>query len=220
MSNTRNQRPTPLSCPEGHTLSEVFSASATDAAAIGFLVARLPRADAPLFWVQDRFSQQEAGQPYLPGLAGRRIIRADLNRPVDVLWAMEEGLRCTSLAAVIGEVWGNPRALDFTATKRLVMRAERHGVPCWLIRRGAAPDLSSARNRWRVLSLPSQANPDDPGAPGDPRWQVELFRSRHMRPGTWIATHDRAADRVDLTAPFRDGAVAQDDGAPERRAAR
>lgn len=204
----------------GDTLSEIFATSAADAACAAFGLARLPRGAAPLFWVQDRISRQEAGLPYLPGLAGREVIRADLNQPVDVLRAMEEGLRCSCLAAVIGEIWGDPRSLDFTATKRLAMRAERYGVPCWLIRRAASPDLSAARDRWRVTSLPSERHPDDPKAPGAPRWQVELFRSRHGQTGIWIASYDRAANRLDLSSAFRDGAMAEDDGPRERRAAR
>ncbi|WP_324754983.1 hypothetical protein [Roseovarius sp. Pro17] len=205
---------------EGRALSEVFATSAADAACVGFGLARLPRGAAPLFWVQDRLSRQETGLPYLPGLHGRAIIRVNVSRPIDVLWAMEEALKCSSLGAVIGEIWGNPKTLDFTATKRLVMRAERYEVPCWLIRRAASPDLSAARDRWRVTSLPSLPHPDDPKAPGDPRWQVELFRSRYRQPGTWVATYDRAADRIDMSAPFRDGAVAEKDGPRERRAAR
>ena len=34
--------------------------------------------------------------------------------------------------AVIGELWGDPAALDFTATRRLAVAAERSGVaPVW-----------------------------------------------------------------------------------------
>ncbi|WP_339764682.1 hypothetical protein [uncultured Sulfitobacter sp.] len=205
---------------QSHTLSEIFPTAVTDTAGLGFLLAKLPHSTAPVFWVQDRLSRQETGHPYLPGLPDRPIIRIDVNRPVDVLWAMEEGLRCTSLAAVIGEVWGNPKVLDFTASKRLVLRAERYGIPCWLVRRAASPDLSAARNRWRVTSLPSLPHPDDPKAPGDPRWQVELFRARHTQPGTWIATHDRTADRVDISASVRDGPMAKSDGKAQHRAAR
>ncbi len=183
-------------------------------------MSHLPRGEAPVLWVQDRMSQKEAGRPYLPGLGRRTVICVEVSRPVDVLWALEEGLRCTALGLVVGEVWGDPGALDFTATKRLAMRSEHYKVPCWLVRRSASPDLSAARNRWRVVSLPSLTHPEDPKAPGDPRWKVELFRSRDQRPGTWVARYDRAADRIDLSAPFRDGAVAEDDGAQWSRAAR
>ena len=202
------------------TLSEVFPASATDGSALGFVLSMLPRTQAPILWVQDHMSQTEAGRPYLPGLVTQRpLIQITLTRTADALWAMEEGLRCAALGAVIGEVWGDAPALDFTATKRLAIRAEASKRPCWLVRRGTTPNLSAARNRWRVASLPSLSHPHDPLAPGDPRWQLELFRSRLINPGAWVARYDRAADRISFSAAFRDGALAESDGTAERRAA-
>ncbi|MEZ5778039.1 MAG: hypothetical protein R3E44_06725 [Paracoccaceae bacterium] len=201
------------------TLSEVFPATAADASAVGFALAGIPRGGQPVLWVQDRLSSSETGRPYLAGIGVIPVIRVDVTRGADVLWAMEDGLRCKGLSAVIGEIWGNPPALSFTATKRLALRAEANGIPCWLIRRAASPDLSAARDRWRVASLPSAPHPDDPQAPGDPRWRVELFRSRHARPGEWVASYDRAAHRVDLSAPSGDGAVAEESRNRERRAA-
>lgn len=203
-----------------HTLSEAFPASPADASAVGFALSRLPRTNAPILWVQDRLSRKEAGRPMLAGLpADRPIIMVDLSRASDVLWAMEDGLRCRSLGAVIGEVWGDPPALDFTATKRLAIRAEATDVSCWLIRRAASPDLSAARDRWRIASLPSAPNPHDAQAPGAARWSLDLFRSRRSKPGQWVASYDRAADRVHLSAPTRDRAVEPRDGAAGQRAA-
>ena len=190
------------------TLSEVFAQTPADAAAVGFAMSQLTRTELPIFWVQDRLSAKEAGAPYLPGVR-RPFVMVHLSRPDEVLAAMEEGLRSGGIAAVVGEVWGAPSCVDFTATRRLVLRAEARGVECWLIRRGATPDLSAARNRWRVASLPSALHPDDPLAPGDPRWQVDLFRSRYADPGTWVARYDRAADRVDFTAPVPDRVLEQ-----------
>ena len=202
------------------TLEEVFCDTACDAAGVGFVLSHLAQAG-PVLWVQDRLSRKEAGRPYLPGLSHRgTVLRVDVSTCADALWAIEEGLRCTALGAVVGEIWGDPPALSFTATKRLAMRAELNATPCWLIRRGAAANLSAARNRWRVAAAPSVAHPHDPKAPGDPRWRVELFRSRNLKPGTWVATHDRAQDRVDLAAPVRDGALAEGEGASWHRAAR
>ena len=206
--------------PMPHTLSEVFPAHATDTSAVGFALSRLPRTAAPILWVQDRLSRKEAGRPALSGMGGDRpVIMVDLSRAADVLWAMEDGLRCRALGAVIGEIWGDPPALDFTATKRLVLRAEAADVSCWLIRRAASPDLSAARDRWRVASLPSSPHPHDAQAPGAPRWSLDLFRSRGSKPGQWVATYDGAADRVDLTPPNRDRAVDAGDGAAGQRAA-
>ena len=210
------RQPDPLT----HTLSEAFPETATDAAAVGFVLARLPRTDAPILWVQDRLSRKEAGRPCLAGIGtARPIIMVDLSRAADVLWAMEDGLRCRSLGAVIGEVWGDPPALDFTATKRLALRSEAADVPCWLIRRAASPDLSAARDRWRIASLPSAPHPHDGQAPGLPRWSLDLFRSRRSRPGQWVATYDRAADRLDLSAAIRDGTLAAGHGTTGQRAA-
>lgn len=212
--------PSGYSVQTPNTLSESFGACATDPASVAFALTQLPRTHAPVLWVQDRLSRKEAGRPCFAGLGkGRSLIMVDVSRAVDVLWAMEDGLRCKALGGVIGEVWGNPKALNFTATKRLALRAEAAKVPCWLIRRAASPDLSAARNRWRISSLPSELNRHDMQAPGVSRWQVELFRSRSRPPGTWVATYDGAADRLDLSASVCDGEMASDHGKARQRAA-
>jgi protein ImuA len=206
----------------GATLTEVFPAGGAEAAAIGFVLAQLGQGTAPVLWVQDRLAQRETGRPFLAGLGILRpVLTMQLSRPVDVVAAVEEGLRCKALAAVIAEIRGDPAAVNFTAMKRLALRAEATGVPCWLIRQNATADLSAARDRWRIATLPSAPNPDDPRAPGDPRWRVELFRSRDRRPGEWVARHDRGAkDRVDLVAALPDGEVAEGAGTVGQRAAR
>lgn len=186
------------------TLSEAFSAHPLDAGAIGFALAALP--PGLVLWAQDRMARREHGVPCLAGM-GRRLLRLDLSRPVDVLAAMEDGLSAP-LAAVVGEIHGDPPALSFTATRRLALRAERAGRVCWLIRHRAAAQPSAARQRWRITSLPSAPDPDDPFAPGDPRWRAELFRCRDGQPGTWVVRHDRAADRLDFSALAGDGALA------------
>lgn len=203
------------------SLSEVFPAAAMDPAALGFIITQLRHVRAPILWVQDRLSRKEAGQISVASLrVSRPMIMVDVSRAVDVLWAMEDGLRCKSLGAVIGEVWGDAPAVNFTATKRLAIRAEASGVPCWLVRRSASPDLSAARNRWRIASLPSHPNPHDALAPGLPRWSLELFRSRRSKPGSWVGTYDGASDRFDLSAATGDRTLGTGDGAARQRAAR
>lgn len=205
-------------------LTEIFPAGGAEAAAAGFVLAQIGQGTAPLLWIQDRVARRESGRPCLAGLRIQRpVMTLLLSRPADVMNAVEEGLRCKALAAVIAEIRDDPPAVSFTATKRLVLRAEAAGVPCWLIRHAAAPGLSAARDRWRIVTLPSAANPDDPRAPGDPRWRAELFRSRDRRPGTWLVRHDRgadgAADRLDLAAALPDGTLAEGAGAGGTRAA-
>ena len=173
------------------TLSEVFAETVIDGAVTGFVCAQLADVDKPILWIQDRVSRRESGRPCLAGLPfSVRIMHVDVSKPVDVLWAMEEGLRCSGLSAVLGEVWGDPAVLDFTATKRLALRAEAQARHAVLIRRAANPNLSAARLRWRVSSLPSAQAPYDQRAPGRPLWRAELFRARWQAPGDWVAHHD------------------------------
>ncbi|WP_235815518.1 ImuA family protein [Cypionkella psychrotolerans] len=204
------------------TLSEVFAASGAEAAAAGFVIAQLGCGSGAVLWVQDRLAQRETGRPFLPDLADLGpLILMQLSRPADVMIAAEEGLRCRALAAVIVEIRGDHAALNFTAMRRLALRAEATAVPCWLIRQAATADLSAARDRWRITTLPSATNPDDARAPGDPCWRVELFRSRDRRPGTWIIRHEGgAADRLNLVAELPDRTLAEGTGTLGQRSAR
>ncbi|MGR3650639.1 MAG: ImuA family protein [Roseovarius sp.] len=202
--------------PQGASvLQDVQAAQMGDLSATALVLATLPATGKTVLWVQDRASQREEGRLYLPGsckpaLRGP-LIRVEVGHARDALWAMEEGAACAGLGAVVGEIHGNPKALDFTATKRLALRAEASGVPVWLIRSHDAQGLSAARERWRVSAALSLRHPHDPGAPGDPRWQVELVRAQGRAPGKWIARYDPEADRFDMVSPSGDGAVAGGD---------
>ncbi|MEM8725350.1 MAG: hypothetical protein AAGE86_07500, partial [Pseudomonadota bacterium] len=146
-----------------------------------------------VLWVQDVRAIQRSGRPYRHGLPRElrdRLIHVEAKSPEDTLFALEEGLRCRDLACVIGEIVGNPRALDFTASRRLSLAAEKHGVPLWLVRLEAEPDLSSARMRWRVEASPSAHPCWNADAPGAPAWKAELFRARSHAPGEWIVSDD------------------------------
>jgi len=217
----RSSSPVPHVSRAGATLSEVFPTTGAEAAAAKFIVNQLGHGKKPVLWIQDYATQRDSGRPYLAGLGlDRPMMMLKLSRPVDVMTAVEEGLRCQMLVAVIAEISGNPPAVNFTAMKRLALRAEASGVPCWLIRPRATADLSAARARWRVSVLPSTPNPDDACAPGDPRWRISLFRSRDGRPGEWVARHDRATNSLDLVAAIPDGTMAEDTRADLQRAAR
>ena len=204
------RRPAALRQP---TLSEIFPETAADAAAPAFALAHLDPARGPVLWVQDRLSARETGRPFPPGLGACELLHLQVSRAIDVLWAMEQGLGCPGLGAVIGEVWGTAPALDFTATKRLALRSEAHGVAAWLIRRAAPPELSAARERWRVGALPARPEPDDTRAPGAPLWNAELFRTRFRAPGRWVAGHDPQSGQLAF-----DHAVGMDAATDPRRA--
>ena len=184
------------------TLAELFASSPRDGGWAGFLLAQLDR-DRPLLWVQERMAILEGGRVYPPGLGPpglgppgmpfADLIHVEARDSKATLWAMEEGLRCAAIGAVIGEIWGDPAALDFTATRRLAVAAERHGVAAWLVRLGGRANLSGARRRWRVGSAPSLHHPLNHRAPGAAVWDADLFRARGAAPGQWAVTHEAGA---------------------------
>ena len=189
------------------TLSELFADSPRDSGWAGFLLPQIDRSK-PVLWVQERMAILESGRIYPPGLGSIDLIHVEARDARTALWAMEEGVRCSALSAVIGEMYGDPAALDFTATRRLAVASERSGVPCWLVRLGGTANLSGARMRWRIASAPSLLNSLDSRAPGLPTWDAELFRARGFAPGRWSIAHE--ADRFHLVAGTGDRAVGEE----------
>ena len=196
-----------LPAPSSPTLSEIFSSHPRDGGWTGFLLAQL-ETEKPLLWVQERLAILESGRVHPPGLPSQNLIHVEARDARDALWAMEEGLRCSGLSAVIGEIWGDPKALDFTATRRLAVASERSGVAAFLIRLGGHANLSGARMRWRIASAPSLANDLDAKAPGVPAWDAELFRARGMPPGRWTISHEAGA--FHLVADAGGGALGEE----------
>lgn len=135
--------------------------------------------------VQDKRSRRLTGTPFYHGLSPRLnagLVLVACETVSDSLFAMEEGLRCGDLDFVIGEIYGDPREIDFTASRRLSVASEKFNVPLYLVRLDATANLSAARRRWRIENAASRE--------GDqfdimPRWRAELFRSRDVNPGIW-----------------------------------
>mgnify|MGYP001827685985 CR=1 FL=1 len=190
------------------SLTDMLIPTPSDPSATGFLLASLSNVSGPVLWVQDHMSRRENGCLYTLGFKGlhihNSILQVHVSHTRDVLWAMEEGAACAGLSAVVGEIHGAPAALDFTATKRLAMRADASGVPVFLLRGGDPGVLSAARERWRIMSLPSQLHLHDVNSPGNPQWDVDLFRTRGRMPGRWVASYDPdtpcPADRLGLVS--------------------
>jgi protein ImuA len=144
-------------------LHEVAGAGAEEedgAVAAAFLAGILARLKPPLpiLWCLAE------GDLYGPGLAAAgldtgRLILAQARRPQELLWAMEEGLKSSGLAAVVGEV----AALSLPASRRLLLAAEASGVTGFALRRWRSGDdaagqrqaPNAALTRWRAWPRPA-----------------------------------------------------------------
>ena len=154
-----------------------------DGAALGFAAHALGcLPPGTILWCRRPASVFDA-PPYAPALARwfdpARLLLVTAKRDDDVFWALEEGLRCPGIAAVLGET----RSVDATAGRRLSLAAEKSGVPAFLLRPEPAPPQSVCVTRWRVASAPS---PSTPGLAdlGQPRWRVQLRRNRFGKDAT------------------------------------
>jgi len=178
----------------GLPLARLHQVAAADAAALGFAAALLGliARGRTVLWCRRR----DAATPFLPGLAALglapdQVVMAEADRAVEVLWAMEEGLRCPALGGVLGEV----SDLAPAAARRLQLAAET-GRVAGLAVTSPRTATSGATTRWRVSAAPSA--PTQWGGLGPPTWNVALERCRGGLPRAW-------------TLEWRDGGFAEPD---------
>jgi len=111
-----------------------------------------------------------------------RMIFIQVNKDKEVLWVMEEALKCHGLIAVIGEL----SELDFKQSRRLQLAVEQSGVTGFILRnRSNKMGATACAARWQIKPLASEPIDGLPGL-GFPRWQVELLRVRNGKPGNWV----------------------------------
>jgi len=115
------------------------------------------------------------------GIAPDKIIFIDLKKEKEILWAMEEALKCDGISAVIGEI----QQLSFTDSRRLQLAVEQSRVTGFILRcNSRSLNTTACVTRWKITSLPSEPADGLPGV-GFPRWNVELLKVRNGRPGKW-----------------------------------
>ena len=165
---------------------------------------------------QSRGGAARFGRLHGPGWRDLGLEPADLlilraRRERDVPWAMEEGLRCGALAAVLAEA----ESIPFTVSRRLALAAAEGGTPALLLRHDALGPASAAQTRWRVAALPGRTDPFDAGAPGLPRWRLALVRARGGRPATCDVEWNRETGDFRMAAALADRPAAPRTGAVE-----
>lgn len=129
------------------------------------------------------------------GIEPDRVIFIDLSREKDVVWAMEEALKCEALAAVVGEL----NNISFTESRRLQLAVEQSRVTGFLHRNNPKiVNTLACVSRWQITPLVSKLEEGMPGV-GYPRWHVALQKIRNGEPGEWILQW--ISGRFELVSP-------------------
>jgi protein ImuA len=167
-------------------------------AAAGFALGLAVSAPSPrLFWITEDMGLAESGAPHGAGidafgLAPERLVTVSTAHRRDLLWAMEEALRCRAVGAVIGEMRAGE--IGTVAVRRLSLAAAESGTLALLLRATPPRDASTAATRWIVgtaSSLPGREQSERIfGLSNDreirSRFTVHLVRNRHGPSGSWI----------------------------------
>ncbi|WP_212004212.1 ImuA family protein [Chitinophaga sp. HK235] len=162
--------------------------SETAAATLGFMAAvlsRLMKGPEMAVWVG---AHRTLFPPGLKAfcLVPDRIIFVDLVSEKEMLWVVEECLKCNALAAVVGEI----PDVHPIAFRRLQLAVEKSGVPCLLHRhRPRSVENTVCTTRWMITPVASITDNGLPGV-GYPQWQVALLKVRNGRPGNWQLSWD------------------------------
>jgi len=205
-SKASGQRSHSISARAGHSPEEPGSSARNTATPNGSMPnSSAPRRDAPrrdAIWIAEDLSLAENGAPYGPGLHEAGIVPEHLITVAaahgrDVLWAMEEALRCHAVGVVIGEL--RARDIDQVATRRLSLAAAA-GNTFGLILRTAPDDTpSAAATRWIIGAAPSvPARGGERSGIGPPRLVAHLVRNRRGHLGAWIVEWNSVEQRFKL----------------------
>jgi protein ImuA len=205
-SEASGQRGHSISARAGHSPEEPGSSARNTATPNGSMPnSSAPRRDAPrrdAIWIAEDLSLAENGAPYGPGLHEAGIVPEHLITVAaahgrDVLWAMEEALRCHAVGVVIGEL--RARDIDQVATRRLSLAAAA-GNTFGLILRTAPDDTpSAAATRWIIGAAPSvPARGGERSGIGPPRLVAHLVRNRRGHLGAWIVEWNSVEQRFKL----------------------
>jgi protein ImuA len=177
------------------------------AATSGFIAAltgKLMQLGGSCLWISKRRMQLPPALK-LYGIDPDRVFFINVSASKDLLWTVEEALKCNAIAAVVGEI----NDLDFTASRRLQLAVEHSKVTGFIHRiNPRQTDTVACVSRWQITPLASVPEPGMPGV-GAPCWKVNLLKIRNGYPGTWqvqwggqqfipIAKHTTIAPTVSL----------------------
>ncbi|WP_208646825.1 ImuA family protein [Pedobacter jejuensis] len=200
ISAAQGFKPTPIALGEGFglgpieacfpnkvfptgTIHEFIAEHPEDAAAsegfIAGLLAKLMENGNSCLWIS---RNRKLFPPSLEafGVDPQQIIFLDLYYTKEILWVMEEALKCEGLACVIAEL----QDIDFAQSRRLQLATEKSHVTGILLRKEPKRKLSATActARWQITPQPTEISDGIPGV-GNPRWEVNLLKVKNGEGG-------------------------------------
>lgn len=172
-------------------LHEVVARPQALVSACGFTCGLLNRAinkDKPIIWLEDETTSAEYGVIYPTvfdffGIEATRLVLVRCSKCDDALKAADDSLRSQAASGVVLCLSGPCHALDFKATRRLHLAAQKAGIPVIAVFAKNSLKTSNAVTRWLIGTAPSLSAGAQ--APGSPCFDVELRRNRFGGLGHW-----------------------------------
>jgi protein ImuA len=163
---------------------EMISKRPEDAAAttgfIAALLGRIMQRGGVSLWISQKRTLFPPALKFF-GIDPDRVIFVDVKNEKDLLWMVEESLKCQALSGVVAEI----RELSLTDSRRLQLAVEKSRVTGLLHRMNPSVISNSAcAARWKVTPLASGLEEDMPGV-GFFRWDIALLKVRNGYPGQW-----------------------------------
>ena len=154
------------------------------------------RKGSSILWIAEEMARVESGVPHGAGLdafglAPERLVTVSVTHRRDLLWGMEEALRCRAVGVVIGEMRAGK--IDAIAVRRLSLAAAESGALALLLRAAPPADSSTAATRWIVGAASSLPSPGGGGSPSEARRGGVTYEKSSPPPG--------ALTRADLPPP-------------------
>lgn len=180
-----------------HEVAGLSEAHSPNTAGFAAAVAGLAKPQ-HIVWIAEDMALAESGLLHGAGLlefglAPERVVSVAVPHRRDLLWAMEEALRCRSATVVIGEARGG--VIDDVAARRLSLAAAESGALAFLLRTAPPRETSPAATRWIVGAAPSAMTPYGLGAPC---FNTRLIRNRRGLTGSWIIEWSDSDERFIL----------------------
>ena len=179
---------------------EVFGAGARAFAAMVASCAGVSGKEA-VVWVREARDRRRLNPLGLADFVDpARILLAECERPLDVLWTMEEALRLGPAGLVIAELTRPP---DLKVSRRLQLAAEAGGV-IGLCLVDDTPVANAAETRWFCAPTASPEGSDST------HWRLSLIKNKKGTLGAWEIEWDAEARSIAVVSRIAggpDGAV-------------